>query len=165
MCDDGFALSGDDCIPLSQCGCLFQGAYYVVGQSFYPGPGCDSLCQCGEGGIVSCSPSSCGTHEDCQVVNGVLGCVVVGSATCSASGDPHYTTFDGKKFDYMGTCVYTLVRTCGSQTDLEDFEVLVENVAWGNGAVSVTRAVTVIVAGVTLMLEQNQWKVKVRQSS
>uniref|UniRef100_A0A7N4P0N7 VWFD domain-containing protein n=1 Tax=Sarcophilus harrisii TaxID=9305 RepID=A0A7N4P0N7_SARHA len=162
VCDEGFALSGQDCVPLAQCGCLFQGVYYEVGQSFYPGPGCDSLCQCGEGGVVTCSPSACGPHEDCQVAGGALGCVVVGSATCSASGDPHYTSFDGRKFDFMGTCVYTLVRTCGSQPGLEDFEVLVENVAWGNGAVSVTRVVTVRVAAVSLVLEQHQWKVKVR---
>ncbi|XP_056652070.1 IgGFc-binding protein [Monodelphis domestica] len=161
VCDDGFALSGQHCVPLAQCGCMFQGAYYSLGESFYPGPGCDSFCKCGEGGVVSCSPSACGPHEACQLVNGALGCVVVGSATCSAAGDPHYTTFDGRKFDYMGTCVYTLVRTCGSQPGLQDFEVLVENVAWGNGAVSVTRMVTVHVAGATLVLEQNKWKVKV----
>ncbi|XP_074075051.1 IgGFc-binding protein [Macrotis lagotis] len=161
VCDHGFALNGKDCIPLAQCGCQYHGVYYSVGQSFYPGPDCDSFCQCGEGGIVTCSPSTCGPHEKCQVANGALGCVVVGSATCSASGDPHYTTFDGKKFDFMGTCVYTLVRTCSSQPGLEDFEVLVENVAWGNGAVSVTKVVTVHVFGITLVLEQRLWKVKV----
>lgn len=62
----------------------------------------------------------------------------------------------------MGTCVYSLARTCGTQPGLAQFAVLQENVAWGNGKVSVTRVVTVQVANFTLRLEQKQWKVTVR---
>ncbi|XP_049757589.1 IgGFc-binding protein isoform X1 [Elephas maximus indicus] len=161
VCDEGFVLSGESCVPLASCGCVHQGAYYPPGQTFYPGPGCESLCQCQEGGLVSCEPSSCGPHEACKPSGGILGCVAVGSATCQASGDPHYTTFDGRRFDFMGTCVYVLAQTCGARPGLGQFTVLQENVAWGNGKVSVTKAVTVQVANLTVRLEQNQWKAKV----
>ncbi|XP_007941342.1 IgGFc-binding protein [Orycteropus afer afer] len=161
VCDEGFALSGESCVPLASCGCVYQGTYHPPGQTFYPGPGCESLCHCQEGGLVSCKPSTCGPHEACQPSNGVLGCVAVGSATCQASGDPHYTSFDGRRYDFMGTCVYVLARTCGAQPGLDQFAVLQENVAWGNGKVSVTKVITVQVANFTLRLEQHQWKVTV----
>lgn len=162
VCNEGFALSGESCVPLPSCGCTYQGVYYPPGQTFRPGPGCDSLCQCQEGGLVSCNPSSCGPHEACQPSGGILDCVVVGSATCQASGDPHYTTFDGRRYDFMGTCVYVLSRTNVTRPGLQQFAVLQENAAWGNGRVSVTRVITVQVANFTLVLKQNHWKVTVR---
>lgn len=161
VCDEGFALNGESCVPLASCGCVYQGAYHSPGETFYPGPGCESLCHCEEGGLVSCEPSSCGPHEACQPSNGVLGCVAVGTTTCQASGDPHYITFDGRRFDFMGTCVYVLAQTCGTRPGLHQFTVLQENEPWGNGKVSVTKVITVLVANYTLRLEQNQWKVKV----
>ncbi|KAM5236357.1 IgGFc-binding protein [Ctenodactylus gundi] len=161
VCDDGFVLSGESCVPLASCGCVYEGAYYPPGHSFHPGPGCDSLCHCKEGGLVFCEPSSCGPHEECQPSNGVLGCVPVGSTSCEASGDPHYTTFDGHRFDFMGTCVYVLAQTCGTRPGLPEFTVLQENAPWGNGKVSVTKAITVLVGNHTLRLQQNQRTVTV----
>ncbi|KAG3256039.1 hypothetical protein H1C71_039090 [Ictidomys tridecemlineatus] len=161
VCDDGFALSGGSCVALASCGCVHQGTYYQPGQSFYPGPGCETFCHCQEGGLLSCEPSSCGPQEACQPSNGILGCVAVGSVTCQASGDPHYTSFDGRRFDFMGTCVYVLAQTCKTQPGLPHFTVLQENAPWGNGKVSSTKVITVLVANHTLRLEQMQSTVKV----
>lgn len=32
VCDDGFMLSDDKCVPLSECGCQYEGQYYLSGQ-------------------------------------------------------------------------------------------------------------------------------------
>merc|ERR1719244_783043 len=31
---------------------------------------------------------------------------------CYIHGDPHYTTFDGVSYDYMGPCEYSVVKSC-----------------------------------------------------
>ena len=47
--------------------------------------------------------------------------------TCSALGDPHYMTFDGKYYDFMGKCKYVLAK----DTD-DNFKILVQNKKCGN---------------------------------
>lgn len=166
-CDEGYMLSGDFCVPRNECGCVYQGAYYPPGHTFYPGSNCASLCRCQQDGVVSCQEAGCGPHEACRPTNGALGCVSVGSVTCQASGDPHYTTFDGRRFDFMGACLYVLARTCRTRPglphvpSLPEFTVLQENVHWNGNRVSVTKAITVVVGNYTLRLQQKLWKVTV----
>ncbi|XP_038668944.1 IgGFc-binding protein-like [Scyliorhinus canicula] len=162
QCDEGFVLSGEQCVPLAQCGCLYQGAYYTSGQTFYPNGKCGQRCSCEDGGVVRCREVKCGAHEVCKVVNGERGCHAVGVGTCTASGDPHYRTFDGRKYDFQGTCTYTLVTVYEKEENLPKFTVNVENESFGSGKVAVTRLVEVKVHGYSLILEQKvRWKVKV----
>ena len=70
--------------------------------------------------------------------------------TCSATGDPHYTTFDDKRYDFMGQCKYVLSKDlAGNQ-----FEVLQGNEACGNGEISCTKSLTVNLGGLTIFLER-----------
>ncbi|XP_075763600.1 IgGFc-binding protein-like [Pelodiscus sinensis] len=154
VCDEGFVLSGDECVPMSQCGCLHQGRYYKAGETFHPT--CQEQCVCRAGGDVVCTGLSCRPNEECKLANGVRKCRPVGSATCTAAGDPHYVSFDGVAFDFQGTCTYILAKTCADTGNLTSFAVKVENVPWGNGRVSVTKLVSVEVYGLTLTLLQNR---------
>lgn len=51
-CDEGYILSGDLCVPFSQCGCLHKDRYYRIGQVFYPSGQCQEECKCMQDGEV-----------------------------------------------------------------------------------------------------------------
>lgn len=88
------------------------------------------------------------------MLNGLLGCYPDNFASCEATGDPHYVSFDGKRFDFMGTCAYLLVGSCGQDAALPEFKVLVENEHRGSQTVSYTRAVRVVARGVEVAVRR-----------
>jgi integrin beta 3 len=68
--------------------------------------------------------------------------------TCSATGDPHYKTFDGKKYDFMGLCEYVLSK------DLDNnFLVLTKNERC-YGPYSCVSSVTVSVKGMKIEISR-----------
>ncbi|KAM9419012.1 IgGFc-binding protein-like [Salvelinus alpinus] len=159
MCDKGYVLNGKKCVPLSQCGCLYNDTFYKNGQVFHPNGLCQEECTCN--GKVNCVKFSCGPHETCEVKNGVRHCQAVGKGVCTISGDPHYKTFDNSLYDFQGTCTYTVAQGCHLEgTRLNPFSVVVENEKWyamsNNPKVSVAKLVAVEVYGNTLVLRRNQ---------
>ena len=62
------------------------------------------------------------------------------SGVCSAVGDPHYRTFDGKYYSFMGHCKYLLAEDAIDKS----FSVVVDNFPCGpDNSQSCTKTVTV----------------------
>nr|XP_048289896.1 zonadhesin isoform X4 [Myodes glareolus] len=152
-CDPGFVLSGFECVPQSQCGCTsLEGRYFKVQEQWF-NPDCKEICTCDGNNSVRCQPWKCRAQEVCSHKNGVLGCHAQGAATCIASGDPHYLTFDGALHHFMGTCTYVLTQPCWSNAQDDNFIVSVTNeVRDGNLEVSNVKAVHVQVFGLKVSL-------------
>lgn len=88
------------------------------------------------------------------MVEGIRKCQAISYSTCHATGDPHYMTFDKKRFDFQGTCVYQMVALCTKNPDLVPFEVLVQNDHRGNKAVSYTKLVEIKVHSLNIVISK-----------
>ncbi|XP_071435827.1 IgGFc-binding protein [Pithys albifrons albifrons] len=159
VCDRGHVLSAGLCVPVSRCGCTRAGRYHRPGEEFWEDSSCRSRCRCDpELGMVVCEEARCKSGEVCAVVEGVRRCVATNYSVCVATGDPHYTTFDGHRYDFMGTCVYLLAGLCSADPTLVPFNVTVENNHRGNNLVSFTKVVTLEVFNISLSLSQEHPK-------
>lgn len=156
VCLQGFVSSGGACVPASSCGCPYEGRLLAPGQVIWADEECQQRCTCdGATQKVSCqSTQGCPAGEQCQIQNGLLGCYPTSFGSCQGSGDPHYVSFDGRRFDFMGTCMYLLAGSCGQDAALPTFRVLVENEHRGSQTVSYTRAVRVEAYGVEVAVRR-----------
>lgn len=80
-------------------------------------------------------------------------CMFPETCTCTASGDPHYKTYDGSMIHFMGVCKYTLTKVKNSRSNI--FNVEVKNEYHGrNTRVSYTRLVDVKLGKTTIRLHK-----------
>ncbi|CAH1257629.1 MUC5AC [Branchiostoma lanceolatum] len=84
---------------------------------------------------------------------------VARGAYCRAYGDPHYQTFDGQNYDFMGICTYTMTKYQSTASDdtLQPFNVEIKNEHRRNNFhVSYTAEVYVDVSGHRITLQKGR---------
>lgn len=141
--------------------CLYQGTKYLSDEQWEVDE-CTS-CTCVSGDVhcrsERCPPLSCAADEMPAVIPGLC-CphCLPRPATCTAFGDPHYRTFDGRMFHFQGTCTYLLAKDCKD----EDFSVHVTNDDRGRKGVSWTKEVAIFISDVAVQLLQ-EFVVKVNE--
>uniref|UniRef100_A0A8C8EBB2 VWFD domain-containing protein n=1 Tax=Otus sunia TaxID=257818 RepID=A0A8C8EBB2_9STRI len=154
VCNDGFVLSGDECVPMSKCGCLEQDFYYKVEETFFPTK--QEQCQCQAGGAVTCQKFSCPEGSEGKIVDGVFQCQPATLGACVATGDRSYLSFDGTVFDIPGTCSYILTETCSGDDVANPFVVKIKKEARQKRKVSGIQTLSVEVYGLTLTLTRGK---------
>ncbi|XP_022110836.1 mucin-2-like [Acanthaster planci] len=131
-CPDGTVRTTDgQCMPETQCPCYFNGRTYSLLQEFEDD--CRT-CLCSPDAKVVCENKLC-------------------PETCRAYGDPHYLTYDGRRYDFQGDCSYVLTSDdCGNNGSSSIFKVVVENVCCGSGGVTCTKSILFTILDVKIYL-------------
>ncbi|GAB0087051.1 hypothetical protein DMENIID0001_013180 [Sergentomyia squamirostris] len=99
VCATGTLNNFGKCVPKEQCMCEKDGRIFKPNSEYIVD--CNT-CVC-RNGLWECGTKNC--SEECHV-----------------HGDPHYKTFDGKKFDFMGKCSYYLLA-------MENLTIVGNNIA------------------------------------
>ncbi|NXX93880.1 ZAN protein, partial [Centropus bengalensis] len=152
-CDDGFVISGGQCVSMSNCGCIQNGKYYEKGETFWQ-TDCAGHCKCDDNGTVVCNSDTCEVSEVCKLQNGLLGCYPLNPSTCHIFGDPHYITFDGRLYHFQGDCNYTVVETCTNSS--EKFSVTTRNEHRGSPHWTALNSVAVTLKNLHIVLMKNR---------
>ncbi|XP_035527995.1 IgGFc-binding protein-like [Morone saxatilis] len=161
VCDDGFMLSHDSCVPLAECGCQYEGQYYQNGQVFYPGESCNTRCVCSDGGKIQCDPKfRCSTNEKCVVKQGFAYCSPRSVGSCSVSGVQTVRSFDGQEYPLWGNCVFKLSEVEEKEEGMAAFSILLQQQTHKDDSLS--RSVELLVYDMEITMETGVvWEIKV----
>uniref|UniRef100_A0A3Q2Z018 IgGFc-binding protein-like n=1 Tax=Hippocampus comes TaxID=109280 RepID=A0A3Q2Z018_HIPCM len=160
QCYRGYLLSNGKCVLPSECGCVQNGSYFLPTKTFWMDQQCQEKCVCQpQSKTIMCTQSHCQAGEVCMVLNGVIGCHAGRAGLCVAKGYPHYTTFDGRKFEVHGNCSYLLTSHCPTWGDLQDFSIKFQNHVKAGVNVSFQH-VEMSVAGYSIEMSP-EWRSKV----
>ncbi|XP_052548735.1 mucin-5AC [Tympanuchus pallidicinctus] len=132
ICPPNYVSDGKGgCIVAEECPCVHNGYSYRPGESIRVG--CNN-CTC-RNRKWHCSEEPC-------------------LETCSVYGDGHYTTFDGKRFDFEGDCEYVLIQNyCGRKgLNQGTFRVITENIPCGTTGTTCSKSIKVFLGNYELVL-------------
>lgn len=126
VCGEGFNTEAAN-VACNNLGYGYAGV--LMGNSFGPGTGPIWLtnvdCSGRESCLGRCGHDEWGTNSTCSHDQDVsLSCQF---SICTGTSDPHYTTYDNKRFTYMGTCKYLMSAPTSLNSVLPEFQVFAKN--------------------------------------
>ncbi|BES96307.1 Hypothetical protein NTJ_09116 [Nesidiocoris tenuis] len=121
VCKRGFVLDSASgaCVRPEECPCHHGGRSYGDGRVIQK---LCNTCVC-KAGKWNCTDHLC-------------------PSSCSTWGDSHFRTFDGKIYDFQGSCEYVLAKGALSPAPTDCFSVIVELVPCGSTGVSCAKSVS-----------------------
>ncbi|XP_078392308.1 alpha-tectorin-like [Cetorhinus maximus] len=123
QCDAGYVFSGNKCVPMKTCGCIYRGRYFQEEEAIFT-QDCAEKCTCYATGAVVCEKVGCHAPEVCHLRNGVRGCYRK-EGVCSVKEGQRLTTFDGAAGDVRAPGIYEVTTVCNQRSAVW-FRVLVE---------------------------------------
>ncbi|XP_072011208.1 IgGFc-binding protein-like [Engystomops pustulosus] len=151
LCDEGYEVSAGSCVIKKECGCFWQGSYYLEGKEFLT-KDCKKKCQCSGSKMVCRDVNGCHVGNKCELRNGLWSCQPLHRMSCTLYGDTHYTTFDGNSYTFNGICDSRMAGLCANSSDLDAFEIhLVKDQHSGTSV----QAVKIAVYGKSILMSPN----------
>ncbi|KAJ3594132.1 hypothetical protein NHX12_006464 [Muraenolepis orangiensis] len=136
VCPSGM-VSDDNgqCITIESCPCVQNGAIYKPGESM----------------DVDCNTCTCKDRLWHCTSNLCYG-------SCSVYGDGHFITFDKKRFNFDGSCEYTLAQDhCLGNNGT--FRVVIENVPCGTTGTTCSKTIKVYLEKAELILTEGTYQI------